>query len=127
MTGDETEPLARLHERLERLKGDIAKESPGPKPKGGYGLAFTLAADLVGGLIGGTLLGWGIDTWLDTGPWGVVVFFFVGAVVGMWTVYRTVQGQQAVTGFPSSAEPANKEPGHTRGAAGGATDEGQEG
>jgi ATP synthase protein I len=91
-------------------------------------LAFTLAADLLGGLIGGALLGWGIDSWLKTAPWGLIVFFFVGAAAGMWSVYRTVRAQEAARGFRPPAERANTgRPPTRRTDADGGTDKGQEG
>jgi ATP synthase protein I len=130
MNEDDPEPLARLDARLKRLKGAVGADGPvdGAQAKGGYGLAFTLAADLLGGLIGGTLLGWGIDSWLETAPWGLILFFFVGAAVGMWSVYRTVRAQDAAMGFHNPQERANRgRPPGRRKAADGGTDEGQEG
>ncbi len=130
MKEDDPEPLARLDARLRRLKGEVSPggTAGGAKAKAGYGLAFTLAADLVGGLIGGTLLGWGIDSWLGTAPWGLIVFFFVGAAVGMWTVYRTVRAQDVATGFHNPQERANRgRPSQRRDDGRGGTDEGQEG
>lgn len=129
MSEDEPESLARLDARLKSLKREVEGEtaSGGAKAKEGYGLAFTLAADLVGGLIGGTLLGWGIDTWLKTAPWGLIGFFFVGAATGMWSVYRTVQAQDGGMGFHNPEGRANRErlPGG-RDAGSGGTDEGKE-
>ena len=130
MSEDDPEPLARLDARLKSLRGEVGgdKASGGAKAKEGYGLAFTLAADLVGGLIGGTLLGWGIDSWLNTAPWGLIGFFFVGAAAGMWSVYRTVQAQDAAMGFHNPQERANRgRPPGRRNAGHGGRDEGQEG
>jgi ATP synthase protein I len=130
MNEDDPEPLARLDARLKRLKGEVGAEGApgGTQAKGGYGLAFTLAADLLGGLIGGALLGWGIDSWLGTAPWGLIIFFFVGAAVGMWSVYRTVQAQDAAMGFHNPQERANRgRPPGRRNAGHGGRDEGKEG
>ncbi len=90
-----------LDARIKRLQGEISEGNAAPKrpASSGYGLAFTLATDMVGGLIGGGLLGWGIDSWLNTAPWGLVGFFFVGAAAGMWNVYRTARGHDAAMGF----------------------------
>ena len=131
MNQDDPEPLARLDARLKRLKGELGAE-PAPdaagKVKSGYGLAFTLATDLVGGLIGGALIGWGIDSWLHTAPWGLIVFFFVGAAAGMWNVYRTAHAQEAAMGFGNPAAKANGGRARSRRNAGDkGTDEGQEG
>jgi ATP synthase protein I len=89
--------------RLNRLKGETPRsgEQAG-SPTAGYGLAFTIAADLVGGLIGGAVAGWLADHWFGTGPWMLITFFFLGAAAGMWNVYRTVRGYDRALGFRSS-------------------------
>lgn len=98
--------LDELDARIKRLKGELTDGNPADnkaEAKGGYGLAFALATDMVGGLVGGGLLGWGIDTWLNTAPWGLIGCFFLGALAGMWNVYRTVRGHDAAMGFRSPA------------------------
>lgn len=95
-----------LDARIKRLKGELADGGAGHKKRaatGGYGFAFTLAADMVGGLVGGGLLGWGFDSWLNTAPWGLLGFFLLGALAGMWSVYRTARGHDAALGFRSPA------------------------
>ena len=91
-----------LDARIKRLQGELSDGNAAHNKRAvmsGYGFAFTLAADMVGGLVGGGLLGWGLDSWLDTAPWGLIGFFFLGACAGMWNVYRTVHGQEAAMGF----------------------------
>jgi ATP synthase protein I len=61
-------------------------------PKGSLGLAFRIAVELVAALAVGLGIGWAIDRWLGTRPWGLVVFFFLGAAAGMLNVYRAVGG-----------------------------------
>jgi ATP synthase protein I len=104
------EPLAALDARLQRLKAEAVDKTPDPRAgqaRSGYGFAFMIATDLVGGVIGGALLGWGIDTWLKTAPWGLITFFFVGAAAGMWNAYRTARGHEVAMGFrpPPTATP----------------------
>jgi ATP synthase protein I len=54
----------------------------------GYGLAIRLAIEMVSTLAVGVLLGWAADRWLETGPWLLVVGFFLGAAAGALNVYR---------------------------------------
>lgn len=99
--------LSEFEARLDRLRGE--NSGSGAKADGttpGYGLAFTIAADLVGGLIGGAIVGWLVDRWLGTGPWVLITFFFLGAAAGMWNVYRTVRGYDRSLGFHSGPEGA---------------------
>jgi ATP synthase protein I len=56
------------------------------------GMAFRVSVELVSALAVGVGLGWLIDYWLGTGPWAMVVMFFLGAAAGMLNVYRAVEG-----------------------------------
>lgn len=93
--------LNELEVQLRRLK-EINSEKPSAAPgqmQSGYGMAFVIAADLVGGLIGGAAIGWLVDRWLGSSPMGLIAFFFLGAAAGMWNVYRTVRGYDMSLGF----------------------------
>lgn len=72
--------------------------------KAGYGMAFAIAADLVGGLAGGAFLGWLVDRWLESAPFGMIAFFILGALAGMWNVFRTVRGYDMSLGFPATQD-----------------------
>lgn len=87
--------------KLDRLKGQGQGQpsQAANQKQSGYGMAFVIAADLVGGLIGGAGLGWLIDRWLGSAPMGLIAFFFLGAAAGMWNVYRTVRGYDMSLGF----------------------------
>ncbi len=41
-----------------------------------------LAFEFTGTIGGGALVGWGIDRWLDTSPYGIMVCTLLGAVGG---------------------------------------------
>jgi len=62
-------------------------------------MAFRIGSELVAGLIVGVGIGLLLDKWLDTSPWFLVAFFFLGAVAGMWNVYRTARGLGLAAGF----------------------------
>ncbi|MEM1012655.1 MAG: AtpZ/AtpI family protein [Planctomycetota bacterium] len=46
------------------------------------------ATEFAGGVIVGALAGWGIDHWLDTTPWGLVVGTLVGFAAGMFALVK---------------------------------------
>ncbi|MBQ3059080.1 MAG: AtpZ/AtpI family protein [Desulfovibrio sp.] len=43
---------------------------------------------LVSGPLVGFAIGYGLDNWLNTGPWCKLVFFFIGIGAGFLNVYR---------------------------------------
>ncbi len=45
-------------------------------------------ADLLGGIFGGALLGWVVDQFAGTSPWGLMVGLFLGIVVAFWNIFR---------------------------------------
>ena len=49
------------------------------------GFAFVLAVAL------GFLFGFLLDRWLGTSPWLSVIFFFLGAIAGVLSVFRMVK------------------------------------
>lgn len=61
-------------------------------PQGGLAFALRIAVELVSALAVGMGIGWAVDRWFGTRPWGLVVFFFLGAAAGMLNVYRAVSG-----------------------------------
>ena len=84
--------------RLERLARDLEELRRRREPRSGRRepphaaashLVMRLLTDLAAGLIAGVLLGWGIDRWLETKPWGVVVGSLLGLAAGVRNVLRT--------------------------------------
>ena len=56
----------------------------------GLGLAMRVGVELVAGVAVGAGMGVLLDRWLGTGPWLLIVFFFLGAGAGALNVYRAV-------------------------------------
>ncbi len=93
--GGPSDPLARLGERLSRArpeqgrKPSVGGEEP---PSSSIGFGFRIGIELLASLLVGLALGWLIDRWLGTRPWGLIVFFFIGAAAGMLNAFRAAQG-----------------------------------
>ena len=58
------------------------------------GSAFKLGTELVSAVLVGTIIGFILDTWFDTKPWLIIIFFFLGAAAGMLNVIRTANRMQ---------------------------------
>lgn len=46
-------------------------------------------ADLLGGIFGGFVIGWVIDRFAGTAPWGLLVMLFLGIVVAFRNIIRS--------------------------------------
>ncbi len=58
------------------------------------GNAFKLGTELVAAVAVGTIIGFILDSWFDTKPWLIIIFFFLGAAAGMLNVIRTANRMQ---------------------------------
>jgi ATP synthase protein I len=65
----------------------------------GMGLGFRIAVELVAGVAAGTLMGYGLDAWLGTRPWLMVLFVFLGGAAGVMNVYRVAKGLDSSVGL----------------------------
>lgn len=77
-----------------------AKRANAPQPAhgaqgGAMGTAFRLSADLVSAVVAGSGLGWGLDWLFGTGPWFLLLFFFLGVAAGILNVIRTANRMNA--------------------------------
>ncbi len=78
---------ARLKAAKARASGQTAPLDQ-PASDGGYRAGNRVLADLVGGLTGGLFLGWVIDQFAGTRPWGMVVMLFFGIFVAFRNIIR---------------------------------------
>ncbi|MDQ0313944.1 AtpZ/AtpI family protein [Amorphus orientalis] len=55
----------------------------------GIGHALKLSSEFVGGIVVGAGLGWLLDEWLGTTPWGLIGFLMLGFAAGVLNVLRS--------------------------------------
>ena len=58
------------------------------------GNAFKLGTELVAAVAVGTIIGFILDSWFDTKPWLIIIFFFLGSAAGMLNVIRAAYKMQ---------------------------------
>ena len=82
--------------RLEIAKSKIRKQVLSDDENRGsfMGSAFKLGTELVAAVAIGTIIGFILDSWFDTKPWLIIIFFFLGAASGMLNVIRTANRMQ---------------------------------
>jgi ATP synthase protein I len=107
----DSRPLDDIERRLSEARArEDATPLRRPMDKGvsGLGLGMRLAVDLAAGTAIGVGIGWGLDRWLGTKPWMVIVFSVLGWVAGVMNVYRTVRGMDETVGFAAAARRQDK-------------------
>ena len=82
--------------RLKIAKSKIKKQAQldSEKKSSFMGSAFKLGTELVSAVVVGTIIGFILDSWFDTKPWLIIIFFFLGAAAGMLNVIRTASQMQ---------------------------------
>ena len=82
--------------RLKIAKSKLKKELDNDNEKRGsfMGNAFKLGTELVAAVAVGTIIGFILDSWFDTKPWLIIIFFFLGAAAGMLNVIRVANKMQ---------------------------------
>ena len=82
--------------RLKIAKSKIKKQLHSDNEKKGsfMGSAFKLGTELIAAVGVGTIIGFILDSWFDTKPWLIIVFFFFGTAAGILNVIRTANRMQ---------------------------------
>ena len=82
--------------RLKIAKSKIKKplDNEGLKRGSFMGSAFKLGTELVAAVVVGTIIGSILDSWFDTKPWLIIIFFFLGTAAGILNVIRAANRMQ---------------------------------
>lgn len=86
---------ARIDSLEQRLKAAKEREDKRTGASGGgtpadanYRLGSKVLSELVGGIGGGALIGWVIDHFAGTSPWGLLVLMFLGIIAAFRNIIR---------------------------------------
>lgn len=90
------EPIAedaRIDALEARLKAAREREDERNRPQvkgvdADYRSGNRVLADLLGGIFGGLVIGWVIDHFAGTAPWGLLVMLFLGIIVAFRNIIR---------------------------------------
>jgi ATP synthase protein I len=108
---DEHRDLERLGKKIRKVRGkDITTEEPDldredSLPSNGLGVAMRIGIELVVSVFVGTGIGWGLDQWLGTKPWLMVVFFMLGTAAGFFNVIRMATTNADMIGGDDNSPP----------------------
>ena len=107
--------LDALGKRLREARGKAQDINPESKDKNqprtnALSLAFRVGVELVSALAIGVAIGWLLDQWLDTRPWLMLVFIFLGGGAGILNVYRMARGFGYAAGYQREEDSGDDEP-----------------
>jgi ATP synthase protein I len=89
--------LGSLDHRLSEFRDNRKLRTDQPETESGdtaartsaMALGFRLSSELVAGVVVGAAIGWGVDRWLSTTPFGLMVFLLLGFTAGVVNVVRS--------------------------------------
>ncbi len=81
--------LSDLRKRVNAARGDGASNTPPPQSPAS--LAVRYGGEFGAAIIVGALLGYGVDYFVHTTPWGLIVGLGLGFVAGIVNVVRVAQ------------------------------------
>jgi len=86
--GRETrDPLARLDSELASF--EASRQTTRTALSGEAGAGYRLLGQMLGGVLGGIGLGWLVDQYAHTSPWGLVLGLLIGAGLSIYSTVRT--------------------------------------
>lgn len=105
MTDSKTPPpdLQKLEERLKAVraeagikqdKGETSNPADRQGAMQGMGRAMQIGIELVASILVGLFIGYGLDRWLGTQPFLMLVFLLLGMVTGLYNIIRVAQRMQ---------------------------------
>jgi ATP synthase protein I len=95
----------RLRDLSERISAESVEQAPPKAPDAGdqgsrYGIVFRLASEFVAAVLVGAGLGWLLDRFAGTSPFGLIILLLLGFGAGILNMART--SQRMATGEAAS-------------------------
>lgn len=96
---------AQLGAELANMRSAVGEDEQGEKraeeSRKGYAQAMKLSSEFIAAIIVGAGLGWFIDRFVGTAPWGMIILLLLGFCTGVMNVLRAA-GKVATPGSGAS-------------------------
>jgi len=97
MTDDRDEGLekrrAQLGAELDTLRSEVGEDGPrevrAEASRKGYAEAMKLSSEFIAAIIAGAVLGYLLDRFVGTSPWGMIILLLLGFCAGVLNVLRS--------------------------------------
>lgn len=100
--------LEKLEDELKAARQEFDEDyNPKPAPNDeNVGVGARAGVELVGAVIGGALLGYGIDYYFETSPIFFLIFVLLGVVTGFYNIYKITMNVGTSVGFKGLKTPS---------------------
>ena len=82
--------ISNLKKKIDSIEKSQQSKSP-LKREGGASFGFKISSELVAALVVGVGIGLLVDKYFNTKPFGLIIFFILGAFAGFLNVYRVMR------------------------------------
>ena len=82
--------LENLKEKLDKLQSSKTNQNNKNKETGA-GFGFKISTEIIAALVIGVCIGLLVDKYFNTKPFGLIIFFILGALAGFLNVYRVMR------------------------------------
>ena len=96
--------LERLNQRLEAFSSDRSPRSAAGQAERGIGEGYRLLAEVIGGVLGGLGLGWVVDHFAHTTPFGLVIGLLAGTAASAYAAVKSASPARRAHKAPSDEE-----------------------
>ena len=79
--------LKKKIQHYEENKTDISQNTKNSGP----GFGFKISTEIVAALVVGVVIGLVVDNYFETNPFGLIIFFILGAFAGLLNIYRVMR------------------------------------
>lgn len=108
-TPPEDDALSSLRRRVDAARGKGVSPSPSAPPESAASLALKFGGEFGAAVLVGAAIGFGIDQFAPTSPWGLGIGLVLGFVAGVFNVVRTAQAYSRSQTVAPKAPPAPEE------------------
>ena len=84
------EKIQKLKERIQSAESTNTHKQK-TKKDSGAGFGFKISTEIIAALVVGVGIGLIVDKYLETKPFGLIIFFIFGALAGFLNVYRVMR------------------------------------
>ena len=82
--------LESLKKKLEKIQSSKTNQNNKNKETGA-GFGFKISTEIIAALIVGVCIGLLVDNYFNSKPFGLIIFFILGALAGFLNVYRVMR------------------------------------